>query len=289
MEKEKLKRSISRLGFSLLAINGLIGAGIFVLPAAAAEAGGFFSPWMFLICGLLMATVILSFSMLASYFRGTGGPVVYANEAFGPAVAFQTGWLLYLGRVTALAANANALAIYLTLLWPPLAEGWWHQVIIVCAILILTGSNIYGVKKAMSFVGLITFLKVTPLIIFIVWGLPHLELNALFSTSDFSTQAVGSSMILLVYAFIGFEGAVIPAGEAKNPTRDIPRALIQTLVFTTILYMLIQAVSISLVDNLSESDAPLSQASSVLFGNSGFIIMQQFSVKLKTSNHSLRT
>lgn len=273
MEKEKLKRSIGKLGFSLLAINGLIGAGIFVLPAAAAEAGGFFSPWMFLICGLLMATVVLSFSMLSSYFSGTGGPIVYAYEAFGPAVAFQTGWLLYLGRVTALAANANALALYLTFLWPSLSEGWWEQGIIVATIGILTVSNIYGVKRAMNFVSLITFLKVMPLLIFILWGLTHLEVENLFSTQDFSTEAVGTSMILLVYAFIGFEGAVIPAGEAKNPTRDIPKALIQTLIFTTLLYMLIQAVSVSVVDNISNSKAPLSEASTVLFGSAGFLIM----------------
>ncbi len=273
MQQEKLKRSIGQFGFALLAINGLIGAGIFALPAAAAEAGGFFSPWMFLICGLLMSTVVLSFAMLSSFFDGTGGPITYANEAFGPAIAFQTGWLMYLGRVSALAANSNALVLYLSFFWPSVAEGWMHHLIVIAIITVLAISNILGVKKAMNLVSFVTFLKITPLLLLILFGFADLELNKIFSLEDYSTEAVASSMLLLVYAFIGFEGAVIPAGEAKKPKHDIPRALIRTLLFTTILYVLIQSVSISILPSLASSNKPLSDVAEVIFGPVGLIIM----------------
>ncbi len=273
MQQEKLKRSIGQFGFALLAINGLIGAGIFALPAAAAEAGGFFSPWMFLICGLLMSTVVLSFAMLSSFFDGTGGPITYANEAFGPAIAFQTGWLMYLGRVSALAANSNALVLYLSFFWPSVAEGWMHHLIVIAIITVLAISNILGVKKAMNLVSFVTFLKITPLLLLILFGFADLEFNKIFSLEDYSTKAVASSMLLLVYAFIGFEGAVIPAGEAKKPKHDIPRALIRTLLFTTILYVLIQSVSISILPSLATSNKPLSDVAEVIFGPVGLIIM----------------
>jgi amino acid transporter len=273
MHQEKLKRSIGQFGFALLALNGLIGAGIFALPAAAAEAGGFFSPWMFLIGGLLMSTVVLSFAMLASFFEGTGGPITYAYEAFGAGTAFQTGWLLYLGRVSALAANSNALVLYLSFFWPDVADGWLHHIIVIGIISILAISNILGVKKAMNLVSFVTFLKITPLLLLIFFGFSHLEMEKIFSIEDYSTETMASSMLLLVYAFLGFEGAVIPAGEATRPKHDIPRALIRTLIFTTILYVLIQAVSVSILPSLSTSNKPLSDVAEVVFGPVGLIIM----------------
>ncbi len=273
MSQEKLKRSMGQFGFALLAINGLIGAGIFALPTAAAETSGFFSPWMFLICGLLMSTVVLCFAMLASYFKGTGGPVLYAYEAFGSGVAFQTGWLLYLGRVSALAANSNALALYLSFFWPEFASGWWHHSLVISIILVLTLSNLTGLKSAMGLVNLVTFFKIVPLLIFILWGFSEIQTEQLFSLTDYSTEALGSSMLLLVYAFIGFEGAVIPAGEAKQPKSDIPKALIKTLIFTTLLYVLIQSVTVSVLPGLASSDKPLADAAAVLFGPVGLLVM----------------
>ncbi len=271
--KEKLNRSIKTIGFSALAINGLIGAGIFALPAAAAESSGSFSPWMFVICGLLMSTVILSFAQLASHYSNTGGPVLYAQEAFGPIVAFQTGWLLYIGRVTGLAANSNALVIYLGLLFPVFADGFMHSFALTSVILLLTASNVFGVRSAMGTISVLTILKLAPLLLFIAVGVTWFDVEQIFSLKDAPIDNMSASLLLLVYAFVGFEGAVIPAGEAKDPKKDIPKALLQTLIFTTILYFLIQSISVSVLENAASSKAPLSDAAGIMLGSWGAILL----------------
>ena len=81
---ENLPRNLTAWGLFLLVINGFIGAGIFGLPGGAAALAGEYSVWIYLLCALLMFPVILCFAELASYFRGTGGPVRYGTEAFGP-------------------------------------------------------------------------------------------------------------------------------------------------------------------------------------------------------------
>ena len=116
-----LKRAITRTGYSAITINGVIGAGIFGLPAVAAQKTGAFSPWLFVWAGLLILTVVLSFARASSMFRHTGGAIVYATHAFGPFIGFQTGWLAYLGRVSAMGANANLLVTYASWFWEPLA------------------------------------------------------------------------------------------------------------------------------------------------------------------------
>ena len=113
-----LKREISRWALGALVLNSIVGAGIFGLPSEAARLTGAFSPVMFAICGLLMATVMLSLGQAASYFSDTGGPILYSRTAFGSLVGFETGWVLYMGRATGLAANVNLLTAYTANLWP---------------------------------------------------------------------------------------------------------------------------------------------------------------------------
>jgi amino acid transporter len=91
----------------------MIGAGIFALPGKIAVNAGMLSPWLFLVVGVLFISVVLTFAELSSYYEQTGGPVVYATEAFGPFAGFSTGWAIYLSRMTAFAANANVMAVYL--------------------------------------------------------------------------------------------------------------------------------------------------------------------------------
>ena len=102
-KEDSLDREISRLGFAAIALNGVIGAGIFALPAVAAARSGNFSPWLFLFCAVLIMSVVLCFSRAASFVSDTGGPIQYAGQAFGPFAGFQTGWLTYIGRLAALA------------------------------------------------------------------------------------------------------------------------------------------------------------------------------------------
>ncbi|MFB3107587.1 MAG: amino acid permease, partial [Pseudomonadales bacterium] len=89
-----LKRDIGKWGARFLVLNCVIGAGIYGLPGTLQDLAGNFSPWLFVIFGVLILSIVLTFAVLASYFSNTGGPILYASSAFGPFVGFQTGWLL---------------------------------------------------------------------------------------------------------------------------------------------------------------------------------------------------
>ena len=165
-----LNREIGQLGFSAIALNGVIGAGIFALPAIAASKSGNFSPWLFLICAVLIMTVVLSFARAASFFRDTGGPIQYASMAFGPFVGFQTGWLVYIGRLAAIGANISLMVTYAGWFWAPLASGLGHQLTVTVTFILLAAFNIVGVRQSMKVVFLFSALKLIPLSLLILLG-----------------------------------------------------------------------------------------------------------------------
>jgi amino acid transporter len=228
---------------------------------------------MFLLCGFLILTVVLSFARAASFFRSTGGPIVYASHAFGPFVGFQTGWISYLSRVAAMAANTNLLVTYAGWYWPALNSGWIRATGIVVVLVSLTALNTIGVRRGMITVYVLTFLKMLPLFLLVLLGLPHLGPELLTTAELPSLDSLGETILILLYAFIGFEGAVVPAGEGRNPRRDIPRALINTVVTIAILYFLIQAVSFFVTPDLAGSKTPLADAALVLMGTTGAALL----------------
>ena len=150
--RPELKRDIGRLGFAAININGVIGAGIFGLPAIAAARAGDFSPWLILICGVLILTVVLAFARAASLVRETGGMIVYASHAFGPFVGFQTGWLGLASRMTAMGANTNLLVTYASWFWDPLDQGPWRVLALTLLIGGMTWVNARGVRSSMGVV-----------------------------------------------------------------------------------------------------------------------------------------
>ena len=271
--EEPLKQEIGRLGYSAIALNGVIGAGIFGLPAIAAARTGAFSPWMFLLCGALILTVVLSLARASSFFRSTGGPIVYASHAFGPFVGFQTGWISYLSRVAAMAANTNLLVTYAGWYWPALNSGWTRGAGIVVVLVGFTALNIIGVRRGMVTVYVLTLLKMLPLFLLVWVGLPHLEPELLISAELPSPGILSETILILLYAFVGFEGSVVPAGEGRNPRRDIPWALTSTVVAIALLYFLIQAISFAVTPNLASSETPLADAAQALMGTAGAALL----------------
>jgi len=273
MTKQGLRRDISLLGAAFLVLNGLIGAGIYALPATMAERAGLFSPWLFVFVGLLMIMVVLTFGELSSYFKETGGPVLYADTAFGPLVGFQTGWLLYLGRMTALAANANVLIYYAAFLLPDIGVGAFRYAAIIILCAVLTGLNVIGVKRAIGALNILTLLKILPILILIGLGLSHVSSETLLPSQLPALDQMGGTALLLMYAFIGFEGAVVTAGETKNPRSALPKALIFTVLAITGLYFLIQLTYVSVMPPGSESGAPLVEMGRILAGHWGGVMI----------------
>ena len=272
-KNDSLNRDIGQLGFAAIALNGVIGAGIFALPAVAAVKSGNFSPWLFLICAVLIMTVVLSFARAASFFRDTGGPIQYAGLAFGPFTGFQTGWLTYIGRLSALGANISLMVTYTGWFWAPLSSGLPHQIAVAMMFVLLPAFNIIGVRQSMSVVFLFSALKLLPLFLLIIMGLAHIRPEILFQFDLPVSGTLGETILVLLYAFVGFESAVVPAGEARNPRTDIPRAITITVLTITVVYFLIQLISVSVLPGLAESKTPLADVAEVLMGATGAALL----------------
>lgn len=268
-----LRREINQLGFSALSLNGVIGAGIFALPAVAAAATGLFSPWMFVLCGALIMTVVLSFARVASFFAHTGGPLAYVGHAFGPFAGFQVGWLFILSRVAATAANTNLLATYMGWFWEPVASGLARQIFITVVVLALVLVNVIGVRRGVLAILVLTLLKLIPLSLLVLVGLSHLDPGVFSSAGLPVFNGLGDTMLVLLYAYVGFEGAVVPAGEARNPRHDIPRALVASVIAIAVLYFLIQWVVISVDPAIGGSETPLIDVAEILMGPAGAVLM----------------
>ncbi|MFB3076611.1 MAG: APC family permease [Lysobacterales bacterium] len=264
-----LQREIGKLGFSAIVLNGTIGAGIFALPAVAAEKTGLFSPWMFFICGLLIMTVVLSMARAASFFSGTGGPTVYITHVFGKFAGFQIGWLFTFSRIAAFAANINLMVTYASWFWAPLASGMARTITITLACLLLIYVNVIGVKRGLAALFVITALKLIPLSLIVLLGITKINPDIFIAAELPVFEGLGETILVLLYAFVGFESSAIPAGEARNPRRDIPWALIKTTIFIGVFYFLIQLVSISVEPGIGSSETPLTDVAMTLMGTAG--------------------
>ncbi|MGE3477204.1 MAG: APC family permease [Rhodospirillaceae bacterium] len=260
-----LRRAITPFGAALLVLNGMIGAGIFVLPATVSAATGAWAPWLFLAVGLFFITIALSFAELASYFRDSGGPVLYAGAAFGPAAGFASGWMLWLGRVTAIAANINVVVTYLGPSWPWIADGGGRIAFLglVCAALV--AANIAGVKQGVRTVAIFTVLKLLPLFALAGLGLFAVGPAAMPGPAP-SIGAMGAAALLFIYAFVGFEAALVTAGETKDPRRSLPRALVITVAGTALLYWLLTLVYVAVLPNGGAEGKTLADAAALLAG-----------------------
>lgn len=260
-----LRRAITPFGAALLVLNGMIGAGIFVLPATVSAATGAWASWLFLAVGLFFITIALSFAELASYFRDSGGPVLYAGAAFGPAAGFASGWMLWLGRVTAIAANINVVVTYLGPSWPWISNGSGRIAFIglVCAALV--AANIAGVKQGVRTVAIFTVLKLLPLFALAGLGLFAVGPAAMPGPAP-SIGAMGAAALLFIYAFVGFEAALVTAGETKDPRRSLPRALVITVAGTALLYWLLTLVYVAVLPNGGAEGKTLADAAALLAG-----------------------
>ncbi|MFT5139868.1 MAG: APA family basic amino acid/polyamine antiporter [Lysobacterales bacterium] len=271
--ENSLKRVIGKLAYGAININSVIGAGIFGLPAVIAARAGYFSPWAFLIGGLLVFTIVLSFARASSMFRTTGGAIVYASHAFGPFVGFQTGWLAYLARVAAMGANTNLLVIYASWFWAPLGDDPYRSIALTVLITSMTWLNVAGVKNSVAITYVFTVLKLLPLSLLILFGLGKVDVGTLMGADFPPLEGFGETILVLLYAYVGFEGTVVTAGEGKNPRKDMPAALISTIIMIGVFYFLIQTVSVFALPELATSEQALADVANVLFGTTGAAIL----------------
>lgn len=270
---EGLLRAIRRWDLVALTINSVIGGGIFGLPSEAFSRIGVYSLLGFIVCGAAVTLIVLCFAEVSSRFSVTGGPYLYAHAAFGPVVGFEVGWMVWIARLTAFAANCNLLVSYLAFFIPGADSEIWRPVIIISVVAGLTIVNIIGVRNAAMLSNVSAVAKLTPLALLIVVGCFFVDparytLGAVPAYSAFS-----ASVLLLVYAFTGFEMVAIPGGEQRDPRGDLPYALLVGMALIIVVYVLIQFVAIGTLPELGSSQRPLSDAGARVLGPFGAAII----------------
>lgn len=270
-QASRLRRDIGFFGASFLVLNSMIGAGIFALPGKVAVNAGLLSPWLFLLVGVLFLSVVLTFAELASYYDKTGGPVIYATEAFGPLAGFSTGWLIYLARMTAFAANATVMATYLASMSDIFAGDIARAIIITVVTVGLTTANVMGVRDGVRTMGILTVLKIAPLLLLVVLGLQHVTGSTLIPAAPFFIEELGGTTLLLIYAYVGFETIAVTAGETAQPRSTLPKALVGTVIATGLLYFVIVLVFISTIAPDQYGSATLVDIGRLLAGPAGAV------------------
>ncbi len=269
MTDEKLVRGISRWDLTAIAINTIIGTGIFLLPSKVTALIGGYSLIAFVACAVIIAFIVLCFAEVSSRFQATGGMYLYAREAFGSVVGFEVGWLYWVVRVTTFAANCNAFLIYLGFFLPSANTGYLRILIIGLVVLVITIVNLLGVRESAMMTNIFTVGKIIPLLIFAAVGMFFIQ-PANFSFAETPEYAsFSSAILLLIYAFVGFEAAVIPAGETKEPRKNVPFALLTALAFCAVLFIVIQIVAIGTLPELAASERPLADAAGKFMGSFG--------------------
>jgi APA family basic amino acid/polyamine antiporter len=269
-----LVRVIGRWGLAALMLNGVIGSSVFGLPSVIAGKLGSASPWAWIVAALGIGVVVACFAEVASRFGQAGGPYLYGRAAFGRLAGIEMGWVAYLVRLTAAATNANLFVIYLGEFWPATQAPLASRLVLAALIAPLAVVNYRGVAPGARLSGILLLLKLVPLAFFVLAGLALVLPQATFAAS----QSVPGghwldAILLLVFAYGGFEAALIPLGEAKDPKRDAPFALFLTLGICAVLYSLVQLVVLAALVDPAASQRPLAAAAREFLGPAGAALM----------------
>ena len=274
MSQFMLKREIGRWDLVLLLINSTIGAGIFGLPSQIYKLSGNYSIPALILCALIVFILVLNFAEVASRFRKTGGPYLYILEAFGKIPAFIIGWLILITRVSTYAALISLMITYLGYFNPVVQETFVRNVVIIAVTSVLTWVNYLGIRNSTNLTNILSIAKILPLLIFVLVGLFFINPDLINTSgappvlSDFT-----SSVLILIFAFTGFEAVLVNTGEIRDPKRNIPFALILSLSFVAVFYCLIQFVSIGTLPGLEASDKPITEAAGLFMGTWGAILI----------------
>ena len=267
-----LIRAIGRWSLAALTVNCVIGSGVFGLPSIIYAAAGKASPFAWLFAAAATGLVMACFAEVSSRFDQSGGIYLYSRTAFGRTTGIAIGWLGWLGRLTASAANANLFIIYLAEFWPGAKAPLPRFILLTVLLAVLTAVNYAGVRRGTAQSNLFTAAKLLTLFVFIAAGVVYLAArpaHLVFALPHGPVSQWFHPVLLLMFAFGGFETALMPAAEAKDPRRDYPFALLLALVTCTVIYTTAQVIINSTLANPAATDRPMAAAAYTIAGGSG--------------------
>jgi amino acid transporter len=264
-----LRRALGRWDLTAIGVNQVIGGAVFALPAAVAANTGTWSPWLVAATGGLSLLIALCFAEVGSRFEGTGGPYLYTRAAFGRFAAFEVGWLMWFTRAASWASVINVLVTSLSFYWPAMSRSGPRAIVMTGIIGAIAAINVRGIRQSSFVLNALTLAKLTPLVIFIAAGLFAVDPARLFGGPAPSLSGLSTTALLLIYAFGGYEVVPVPAGEARDPRRAVPFALVMTIVIATLVMTLAQVVALGTLPGLATSKTPLADAAALFLGASG--------------------
>jgi len=280
-----LRRTLGRWDLTAIGVNQVIGSAIFLLPADVARLVGPWGPLAFIGVGLLSLSIALCFAEAGSRFEKTGGPYLPARAAFGRFIGFEVGWMMWFTRVTSQASVANGLALALAFYWPSMATGAPRLSLIAALTIALTWINVRGIKQSSWVVNALTIGKLAPLAIVIIVGVWFVDPARFAAMPTVTQQQLSGALILLIFAYGGYEVTGVLAGEAANPRRDVPFAFVATLITVSIVMSLTSLVVTGVLPDLAGSRTPLADSAAIFLGAAGALMVAIGSAVSMTGNN----
>jgi APA family basic amino acid/polyamine antiporter len=258
-------------------LNTMIGASIFGIPSIIAGYLGKLSPAGYLIAFAGIAVIASCLAEVSSYFQEAGGPYLYTSVAFGRFAAIQIGWLTWLSRITACSGVANLFITYLSSFFPAVIRGWIRATILTVLIGFLAAVNYRGVSGGKALSNFFTITKILLLTLFIAGGFLALAFHPNVRVTPVAVPLTAANcfqaILLMVYAYGGFEAALFASGEASDPRKDAPIALLIAIVTATLLYICVQVVVIYTLANPGATTKPAVDSARQFLGPIGVTLV----------------
>jgi amino acid transporter len=281
-----LRRALGRWDLTAIGINQVIGGSIFLLPSQVAVVVGAWSAIAIALMGIVSLSVALCFAELASRFDGTGGPYLYTRHAFGNFFGFEVGWMQWFTRAASQATIMAGTTLALGYYWPAATAGWPRALAIVAISAALAWVNVSGIRQGALVVNTFTIAKLVPLAIFILVGLAYIEPSRLTTLPPLTARQALAGALLLIFMYGGYEVVPVPGGEAIDPRRDVPFALVITIVAVTAVMTLTQVVAQGVLPDLATHSTPIADAAAVFLGASGALLVGAGSLLSMTGNNA---
>jgi basic amino acid/polyamine antiporter, APA family len=281
-----LRRALGRWDLTAIGINQVIGGAIFLMPSQVAAQIGGWSPLAFVLMGLASLSVALCFAEVGSRFDSTGGPYLYTRAAFGRFVAFEVGWMQWFTRAASQASVMAGIAVALGYYWPAITGEWPRAILLTSVTAALTWINVRGIRQSAWLVDALTIGKLLPLVLFILVGLRALNAGALTETAPVTLEQFSTAALLMIFVYGGYDVVPVPAGEALDPRRHVPFALVATILTVMAVMTLAQGVAQSVLPDLASHSTPIADAAAVLLGASGALVVGIGSVVSMTGNNA---
>jgi APA family basic amino acid/polyamine antiporter len=281
-----LRRALGRWDLTAIGVNQVIGGAIFLMPSQVAAQLGGWSPLAFVLMGFASMTVALCFAEVGSRFESTGGPYLYTRAAFGRFVGFEVGWMQWFTRAASQASVMAGIALALGYYWPAVTAGWARTLLLVSVTAALTAVNVRGIRQSAWLVNTLTIGKLLPLALFIIVGLRYVDPAAVTTLTPITLRAFSAGALLMIFVYGGYDVIPVPAGEALDPRRHVPFALIATILTVMMVMTLAQVVAQGVLPDLAAHSTPIADAAAVFLGSVGALLVGAGSVVSMTGNNA---